>query len=106
MSSTARTTPSSVRNSPARSRIHNNGSGTNSHLLRIESVAQAVAHEVDADDDEQEDQTREHRDPPFLRELLTARDERAERRRRRLDAEPEEGQDRLDDDRGADRERR
>src|SRR3954453_2357598 len=106
MPSTAGTTPSSVRNSTTRSRIDNNGSGTNSPLLRSESVAQAVAHEVDRDHDEQENETREDRDPPLLRELLTARDERAERGRRRLDAEPEEGQDRLDDDGGAHRERR
>src|SRR5712692_5398647 len=105
MSSTAWTTPSSVLNSTARFSIDRTGSGTNSPLLRIQSVPEAVADEVDGDHDEQQHETGEDRDPPLLRELLAARDERAERRRRRLDAETEEGQSRLDDDRRADRKR-
>src|SRR5881275_244445 len=103
MSSTACTTPSSVRNSTIRFLIESSGSGTDSPLLRVERVPEAVADEVDRDDDDEQRQAREDGDPPVLRALLAVGDQRAERGRRRLDAEAEERQRRLDDDRGADR---
>src|SRR5581483_8502416 len=105
MPSTAWTTPSSVRNSTARSVIESSGSGTNSALLRVEGIAKAVADEVDAEDDEHDREAREHRQPPLLRVVLAAGDERAERRRGRLDPEPEEGERSLDEDRRRDGER-
>src|SRR5581483_8576296 len=134
MPSTAWTMPSSVRNSTARSRIDRSGSaaiyaltlrsapesaahfpgaprnisctsGTNSPLLRVERVAQPVADEVDADHDDHEHEAGQHGQPPFLRELLAAGDELAERRRRVGDAEAEEREERLEDDRVRDGER-
>src|SRR3954462_12360400 len=102
---TAWTMPSSVLNSTTRSRIEStvSCSGTDSPLLRVERVTQAVADEVDRDDDDQQRQAREDRDPPVLRALLAVGDQRAERGRRRLDPEAEERERGLDDDRGADR---
>src|SRR5262245_11305785 len=107
MSSTACTMPSSVLNSTTRFRIDRIGSssGTNSSLLRIERVPQAVADEVDADDDEDEHEAREHGQPPFLRVVLAVDDQDPERRRRRLDAEAEERERRLCEDRSGDGER-
>src|SRR5207247_9195780 len=105
MPSTACTTPSSVLNSTMRSRIDSSGSGTNPPLLRVERVAQAVADEVDAENDEDEHEPRQNGEPPLLRRDLAARDEHAERRRRRLDPKPEEGESGLGDDRGRHRER-
>src|SRR6476661_8999104 len=105
MSSTAWTMPSSVLNSTARLRIERTGSGTNPPLGRIERVAQSVAHEVDAEHDHHDRQAREHGQPPLLRVRLTAGDEHAERGCRRLDAEAEERERRLGDDRCGDRDR-
>src|SRR5438874_9737544 len=89
MSSTAWTIPSSVLNSTTRSRIDRTGSGTtgsgtDSTLRRVESVAQPVADEVDAQHDQHDRQAREHRQPPRLRVRLPAGDEHPERRGRRL----------------------
>src|SRR5437763_9612630 len=107
MSLTARTTPSSVTNSTARLRIERTGSatarlGAHAPLRRVERVAQPIAHEVDAEDDEDDHDAREDGEPPRLGIRLRARDEDAERRRRRPDPEAEEGQRRLGDDRRAD----
>src|SRR2546428_10295720 len=107
MPSTACTTPSSVWNSTTRSRIDSTGSGTDLALGRIERVAEAVADEVDAEDDEHDRQPREGDEPPLARRgVLTVRDQLAERRRRRLHAEAEEREHGLDEDREADGERR
>src|SRR5437763_14219792 len=105
MSSTAWTTPSSVLNSTARFRIERIGSGTNTPLRRVERVAEPVAHEVDAEHDRHDREAGEHRQPPLLRVGLPARDEHAERGRRRLDAEAEEREGRLRDDRRGDGDR-
>src|SRR5437879_5080466 len=105
MPSTAWTTPSSVANSTMRSRTARTGSGTDAPLGRVECVAEAVAYEVHAEDDQHDGQAREHRQPPRLRVVLPLEDERAERGCRRLDAEPEEGERRFDQDRLADGER-
>src|ERR1700754_3179699 len=106
MPSTAWTMPSSVLNSTTRSLIESRGSGTHPPLRRVERVPQAVADEVDAQDDQDEGQAREDGQPPLLRIRLCRGDEHAERRRRRLDPEAEEGERRLDQDRRADGERR
>src|SRR4029077_1470773 len=100
--STAWTIPSSVLNSTTRSLIERTGSGTHPPLLRVERVAEAVADEVDAQDDQDEGHAREDGQPPRLRALLRLADEHAERRRRRLDPEAEEGERGLDQDRRAD----
>src|SRR6266496_5190480 len=97
MSSTAWTMPSSVLTSTIRFRIERSGSGTNPPLGRIESVAKSVAHEVHAEDDHHDRQAGEDGQPPLLWVRLAAGNEYAERRRRRLDAEAEEGQRRLRD---------
>src|SRR5258706_10011849 len=102
MPSTACTTPSSVRNSTTRSLIERVGSGTDPPLRRVERVAQAVADEVDADDDEDEGEPRKHGEPPLFRVVLAVHDQDAERGRRRLDPETEERQRRLGEDRGGD----
>src|SRR5581483_9395993 len=105
MPSTAWTTPSSVRNSTTRSLIERIGSGTDSPLLRVESVAKPVADEVHAEHDQDDRQTRKDRQPPLLGVRLRVRDEDAERRGRVLDPEPEERERGLGDDRRADGER-
>src|SRR5579862_3766701 len=105
MSSTAWTMPSSVLNSTARFLMERTGSGTDSALRRVEGGAQAVADEVDREHDDHDHQAREHREPPLLRIRLRVGDELAERRRRRLDAEAEERQGGLYEDRRRDRER-
>src|SRR5262245_25718941 len=97
--STAWTIPSSGLNSTTRSVIERIGSGTHAPLLWVERIPEAVADEVDAEDDQDDRQAREDRQPPLLRVLLRVTDEPAERRRRRLDAEAEEGEGRLDQDR-------
>src|ERR1700733_7563436 len=78
MSSTAWTTPSSVLNSTARFLIERTGSGTNSPLRRIERVAQPVADEVHAENDQHDRQAGEDRQPPLLRVRLPALHEVAE----------------------------
>src|SRR4051794_4366197 len=106
MPSTACTIPSSVLNSTARFSIERTGSGTNAPLRGIERIAQAVADEVDAEDDHDDRQAREDREPPLLRIRLPALDEVAERRRRRRDPEAEERERGLDQDRRRHREGR
>src|SRR5579859_4808212 len=69
--STAWTTPSSVLNSTARSRIARSGSGTDPPLLRVERVSQPVSDEVDAKRDDDDRQPREEGEPPLLRVRLT-----------------------------------
>src|SRR5712691_4385273 len=102
MPSTAWTIPSSVANSTTRSRTERTGSGTDSPLGRVERVSETVADEVDAENDQHERQTREDSQPPGLRVVLAVEDEHAEGGRGWLDAEPEEGEGRLDEDRLSD----
>src|SRR5881394_1164763 len=105
MPSTAWTTPSSVLNSTTRSVIDSSGSGTHPPLGRVERVTQAVADEIHAEDDENERDAGDDRQPPLERVLLPVKDQQPERRLRRLNAEGEERQRRLDEDRGGDGER-
>src|SRR6266516_931496 len=106
--STARTIPSSVVNSTARSRTDRTGSplarplpsGTDTPLGRIERVPQTVADEVDAEHDQHDRQAREGNEPPLVEALvLSLCDQRAEGGRRRSDAEAEVRQRRLEQDR-------
>src|SRR5215218_7067819 len=102
MSLTAWTTPSSVANSTTRSRSDSTGSGTGPPLRRIERVAQPVADEVDAEDDQHDRQAGEGDEPPVLgRHVLTVGDQLPERGRRRLNAEAEERECCLDENRQA-----
>src|ERR671934_2669489 len=64
--STACTIPSSVLNSTTRSRIERTGSGTDAALCGIEGVAETVADEVDAEDDDDDHQAGEGDEPPFV----------------------------------------
>src|SRR5712692_8228126 len=104
MPSTAWTIPSSVVNSTVRSRIEMIGSGTDP-LGRVERVAESVADEVDAEHDQDDEQTGKEGQPPRLRVGLSTGDEHTERRRRRLDPEAEERECRLDQNRLSDRQR-
>src|SRR4051812_28807487 len=101
--STAWTIPSSVLNSTARSSIARSGSGTHPPLLRVECVPEAVADEVHAEHDQDDQQAREDRQPPLRGIVLPVVDEHAERRGRRRDAEAEEGEGSLSQDRHAHR---
>jgi hypothetical protein len=66
---------------------------TNSALGRIQSVSETVTDEVDAEDDQDDYETRERDQPPAGEALILAlADEHTERGRRRLDPEPEERQ--------------
>src|SRR3989449_4553654 len=67
--------------------------------VRVEPVAERVAHQVDRERRQKDREPRERRDPPGVQHVHAALAEHvAPRRRRRLHAEPEEGQERLEDD--------
>src|ERR1700755_494808 len=65
--STARTGPESVRNQVRRSRTCSNGSAAVG--MRIEPVAEAVAHEVEGHHHRQDGQTGKGGHPPLLHQL-------------------------------------
>src|SRR5262245_42042981 len=102
--STARTTPSSVWKCVRRSRISSRGSAISGGLqARVERVAHALAEQVVEHHGQEDDEAREDLDPPVLR--AAALDEQAAPGRdRELHAEAEEGQRRLGEDAGGDRE--
>src|SRR5690349_18670171 len=73
----------------------------------VEGVAQAVAEEVEGQDGDEDGQAGRQHEPRV--DLVPARgraEHPAPRRRRRLDAHPEEGQGRLEEDVGRDQQRR
>src|SRR3984957_4690506 len=88
--STARTTPASVKNQVRRSVTRSSRSA--SSCMWVEPVTQAVAHEVEADDNSQEGKAGECRDPPLRDEFAAFGDHRSPFGRGRDDTKAEERQ--------------
>src|SRR4029077_8976130 len=88
--STARTGPESVRNQVRRSRTWSNGSAAAG--MRIEPIAKAIAHEVEAHHHRQDGQPRKGGHPPLLHQLTPFADHLAPVGRRRYHAQTEKRQ--------------
>src|SRR5690349_69823 len=100
--STALTTPPWVKKWVCRPCTSRTGALTlSAGIVRIEDVAQVVAHEVDADDGQRQRDAGEERDPvmPAEHELEAIGDQHAQRGLGHRDADAEEGQRRLQRDR-------